>query len=112
VRKFAGLDEDAVIACVDLAARTGAAQFEIGFASDDAPHQWYASARYRGARIMVKDQPGPVEAADAMARRLLDGARCTHCKRTVVLSGTGLVCRWRRMGDRWERGCAPGQERG
>jgi hypothetical protein len=119
----AALDEDAVIACADLAGRTGARQLELGYLHDEAPHSWYASASYKGARITVENQAGPVEAADAMARRLLDGARCTHCRRKVALSGggaaawvggaaehmTGLSCRWRRMGARWERGCAPGQ---
>lgn len=104
------MDEDAVIACVDLAGRTGARHMEIGFINDDPPHQWYCQATYKGARIVVEDLPGPVEAADAFARRLLSGAKCTHCRRRVVLSAAaaeGVVCRWRRMGPRWERGCAP-----
>jgi hypothetical protein len=105
--KYAELDEDAVIACFDLAGRTGAQGAEIGYLNDEPPHGWYAHAKYRGARIVVEDLDGPVEAADALARRLLAGGKCTHCKRTVVLSGDGLVCRWRRMGPRWERGCAP-----
>lgn len=105
--KHAELDEDAVMACFDLAGRTGARDAEIGYLNDEGPPGWYAHAKYGGARIMVDDMPGPVEAADALARRLLDGAKCTHCKRKIVLSGGGLVCRWRRMGPRWERGCAP-----
>jgi hypothetical protein len=95
------LDEDAVIACVDLAGRTGARNMEFGFLNDDPPHKWYANARYRGARISVEDLAGPVEAADALARRLLSGAKCMHCRRRVVLSAApaeGIVCRWRRMG--------------
>jgi hypothetical protein len=104
----AELDDDAVIACFNLAGRTGARDAEIGYLHDDPPHGWYAHARYQGARIMVEDMAGPVEAADALARRLLAGAKCQHCRRTVVLSGGGLACRWRRMGPQWVRGCDPG----
>lgn len=122
------LDDDAVVACADLAGRTGATGFQIGYLSDDPPHGWYAYAQYRGARISADDQPGPSEAADALSRRLLQGARCQHCKGLVTLSGDGAFafrkatltdgttwdaadaarapqCRWRRMGARWARGC-------
>ena len=125
------LDEDAVKACADLVGRTGATEFQIGYLHDNVPADqagWYAYASYKGARITVEDQPGPVEAADALSRRLLAGARCTHCHGLVALSDQGAFafgkatlvdgsqwdagqaaattqCRWRRMGDRWDRGC-------
>ena len=128
------LDEDAVTACADLVGRTGARNFQIGYLNDDPPHQWYAHAQYRGIRISVEDQPGPSEAADALCRQLLGGAKCMHCGGLVVLGdgvpaayGTRMVdgstfdaasagrCRWRRMGPRWVRGCEggdrPGSER-
>lgn len=105
------LDDDAVEACVDLIRRTGATGFEIGYLHEDVPVEeagWYAHARYRGARITVDDQPGPVEAADALSRRLLTGAHCQHCGRLVTLSAPiarPAQCRWRRMGNKWTRGC-------
>lgn len=121
------LDQDAVIACADLVGRTGAKQLQVGYLSDEPPHQWYATAKYKGARIGVEDQPGPVEAADALSRRLLTGARCARCGGLVALSDDGAVayggqmadgtvwtveqaraagqCRWRRMGPRWVMGC-------
>lgn len=124
------LDEDAITALADLAGRTGARQLQIGYLHDDVPVQeagWYAHAQYKGARITVDDQPGPVEAADALARRLLDGAKCMTCGGLVTLSDEGAMayntplvdgspwtveqaaaaglCRWRRVGPRWERGC-------
>jgi hypothetical protein len=127
----AAIDEDAVIACADLAGRAGAASFEIGYLHDDVPVAeagWYAQAMYKGARIIEGDHRGPAEAADALARRLLSGAQCWHCKGLVSLSGDGALafrkvtlvtgerwdagqaaaapqCRWRRMGPRWARGC-------
>ncbi|HYS41156.1 MAG TPA: hypothetical protein VEO01_36540 [Pseudonocardiaceae bacterium] len=123
------LDQDAVTACADLVGRTGATNFTIGYLHDDVPPDqaaWYAHAQFRGARITIDDQPGPVEAADALCRRLLDGAKC-RCGRLVTLSDSGAVaydstmadgstwtveqarragqCRWRRIGARWEPNC-------
>ena len=98
---------------------------------DDVPAAeagWYAQARYQGARISADDQPGPAEAADALSRRILTGAKCKHCGRLVALSGAGATvfpsatladgtrwtaeeaaaagqCRWTRHGPRWVSGC-------
>jgi hypothetical protein len=124
------LDDDAIAACADLVGRSGATNFQIGYLHDGVPLEqasWYAHAQYRGARIGVDNQRGPVEAADALCRRILTGAQCFHCKKLVALSDHGAVafnsrltdgsfwsvqaaakagqCRWRRMGPRWVRGC-------
>lgn len=125
------LDEDAVIAAADLVGRAGARELEVGYLHEGVPVAeagWYAHAQYRGARIIVEEQPGPVEAVDALARRLLDGAQCQHCGGLVALSDAGAMaypgsirpdgtrwteeeiraagqCRWRRMGPKWVRGC-------
>lgn len=127
--KLAEHEADAMKACVDLVGRTGATGFEIGFLHDGVPIDqagWYAHAQYKGARITTQNHPGPIEAADALARRLLNGAKC-RCGRLVALSDRGAMaheahladgsfwtaqqaaaagqCRWRRFGPRWERGC-------
>lgn len=124
------LDEDALIACVDLVGRTGATGFQIGYLHDDVPADqagWWAHAQYRGARLSAQDHKSPTDAADALARRLLEGAKCAHCGGLVALSDAGAVayeshlvdgtpwtveqaraagqCRWTRAGRRWERGC-------
>jgi len=101
------LDEDAVIACADLVGRTGARGFEIGYLTDERAADWYAFARYRGARITVENQPGPVEAADALSRRLLGGGRCM-CGKAVALADTPGACRWTRLGKRWVGACGRG----
>lgn len=123
--------DDAAIAAVDLVGRSGATDFTWGYLHDDVPSEeagWYAHAQYRGARITVEDQPGPVEAMEALARKVLTGGKCTGCGRLVALSDAGAVayershlvdgsewtieqaraagqCRWRRVGKRWEMGC-------
>ena len=131
------IDDDAVIAAADLVGRSGGRELEIGYLHDDVPVAdagWYAKVTYRGDRIIVEDQRGPTETADALARRILTGARCTHCSGLVALSDTGATayvsdvpgagghfldgstwtaaqaraagqCRWRREGRRWVRGC-------
>jgi len=43
---------------------------------------------YRGARIIVDHYPGPVEATEALARRLLEGGTCAGCGHPVVLGPT------------------------
>lgn len=125
------LDEDSVIACVDLVGRTGATGFEFGYLHDDVPSDqagWWAHAQYKGARISVADHKDPVGAIEALAKRLLKGAKCAHCGGLVALSDRGAFafqdshlvdgsewtveqaaaagqCRWTRMGRRWEMGC-------
>lgn len=125
------IDEDALVAAADLVGRSGASKLEFGWLHDDVPVAeagWWAHAQYQGARIMVENQPGPVEAAEALARRILEGGRCAHCGGLVALSDRGAVafenvtmadgstwtvaearaagqCRWTRMGRRWKRGC-------
>jgi hypothetical protein len=124
------LDEDAFIAAADLVGRTGAKELQIGYLHDDVPAAeagWYAHAQYKGARI-TEEGSGPVEAAEALARRLLTGGKCTRCGGLIALSGRGAFayaspvmadgttwtaeeaakagqCRWTRMGRRWEAGC-------
>lgn len=124
-------DQDALTAAVDLVGRSGARDFELGYLHDDVPvgeAAWWAKAQYQGARLTVENQPGPVEAAEALARRVLTGGRCAHCGGLVALSDDGAVafetghlvdgtqwnvedaraagtCRWRRVADRWARGC-------
>lgn len=110
------LDEDALVAAVDLIGRTGATNFEVGYLDDDVPAdqaRWWAHAQYRGARLHVDNHPGPVEAAEALARLVLRGGLCTHCGALIHVGGApramrrkARVCAWKRTGRRWERGCA------
>ena len=120
----------AVKACADLVGRTGAKSFECGYLHDDVPAEqagWYATAVFRGTKITAEDKPSPAEACDELAMRLLSGAQCQHCRKLAALSADGAVardvtlvggkkwtaeeqaaaglCHWRRIGDRWERGC-------
>lgn len=101
-------DEDAMDAGLDLIGRTGAKQIEIGWLHDDVPVEkmgWYAHAQYHGTRITA-ESIGPVEAIEALARRLLDGGTCAFCGQKVSLGDyPGKRCRWTRHGDRWVRGC-------
>jgi hypothetical protein len=102
------VNADAVMACVDLAARTGASGFEIGHVHENVPIEeasWYAHVNFKGARIMVQDKRDPTEAAMALAERLLAGATC-RCLRPVTVSRLRRgACRWRLVGPQWKSGC-------
>jgi hypothetical protein len=102
-------DEDAMFAGLGLIERTGAKQIEIGYLHDDVPAEeagWYAHARYHGARVTAEDHPGPVEAVEALARRLLTGALCVFCGREIAIADfPGRRCRYTRQGQHWVRGC-------
>jgi hypothetical protein len=122
--------QERVVAAAELVGRTGATGFELGYLHDDVPASeaaWYAHAQYRGARITAENHSDPGSAAEALARRLLTGARCS-CGRLVQLRAGGAIaferpvmsdgstwtaaeaaaagqCRWTRRGARWEREC-------
>lgn len=126
-----GIDQDALVAAIDLVGRAGAGQFQVGYLHDDVPvaaADWYAHAQYKGRRIIVEHHVGPVEAAEALAVRILTGAKCAGCQSLVALNDDGAFacddaemadgtrwtaeeaaaagqCRWRRVGRRWVRGC-------
>jgi len=123
--------DEALIASVDMIGRTGARQLQFGFANDSAETvaeaDWWASAYYRGARIMVQHETDALAAVAGLVRKLLQGAYC-KCGRVVtlyehwatvgnkeVLHGRGFwskqeqvnagSCRWSRRGARWESSC-------
>lgn len=101
------MNEEAIVACVDLVGRAGASGFEIGYLHDDVPVEeasWYAHAQYRGARFTAEDHRSPAAAALALAGRLLDGATC-RCLQPIALTELGEGCRWQLIGRRWEPGC-------
>lgn len=125
------LDEDAMAAAVDVVGRTGARDLTFGHLYDDVPVEqaaWWATAAYQGTKITAENHAGPVEALEALARKLLTGAKCVRCGSLIALSDDGAVaypgafmadgtrwteqdiraagtCRWRRFGPRWEPGC-------
>jgi hypothetical protein len=110
------LDQDALLAAVDVINRMGAIDFEVGHL-DDTPRsedaRWWARARWNGTKVAVEDHTGPDTAAEALAKRLMNGGQCTHCAGTITLGPTsraqrraGKLCAWTRQGVRWVRGCA------
>lgn len=96
---------DRAVAAVDVIGRTGAIECQVGYL-DDAGADWYAHARWNGARISVEHQDNAEDALDALAIRLLLGGTC-RCGRRVKLVGreTPRACTWSRVGPRWEPGC-------
>jgi hypothetical protein len=124
--------EARIIAAADLAGRAGAREFQIGYLHENVPmHEagWFAHAQFRGARITAEDASSPGDAAEALAVKLLTGARCSCGKLVQLVPGGALAfmrtqmadgttwtaeeaaaagqCRWTRLGPRWHKGCAP-----
>ena len=100
-------DQDALTAGVSLIGRSGARNVEIGYLHDDVPIEeadWYAVATFRGAKVIAEKKSGPVEAVEALARQVLDGAMCRRCGKQIRLSD-GDGCRWTREGPEWVPGC-------
>lgn len=134
------LDPDArqvLNASIDLFIRCGASEFDFGYLHENVRSQdadWYAYVAFRGTRITIEHQRGPIEALDALAARLLDGGMCTTCTRICTTRPDGVVvratvdihngskvsqeeaaanvrrngaCHWVRDGERWYSGCDP-----
>lgn len=122
---------DQAAAALDVVGRTGARQLDIGYLHDNVPPEdaaWYAKVTYQGARVVEENHASPAAALEALAVKLLTGGMCNHCKGLVALSRAGGVfypdtphpdgsvlteaqararplCHWRRVGQRWVRGC-------
>ena len=122
--------KDQIRAASLVAGHSGAREFQIGYLREDVPWWlagWFVTASYRGARIMTDEHPDPGTAADAFARRLLNGGKCTHCGGLVTTNPDGEwardsihtdgthwtaqeqiaagLCYWQRIGAEWVRGC-------
>lgn len=135
--------ERRIHAAVEVAARSGAKNLEVGYLNDSNlpiyERDWYAHVDYGGTRVTVEHLAGPVEALEALALRLLTGAKCLRCGGLVTLDGatrttvtaeqggymalpgqepwteeaakSAPLCHWQRKGDRWRRGCG-GDDKG
>lgn len=107
-----------LFAAIDALKRSRAKNIHVGI---DEKNKWWAEADVMVSVPHV--EPGYVEqmtahvdsfsspeyAAEALARRVLDGGECQHCHKTVRLAGPRedrhKVCRWRRVCAVWKRGC-------
>lgn len=110
----------AIVAAAGLVGRSGGKAFNVGYL-DETPRmedaRWWASAEYRGAKVIIDEQQSPALACELLARRILEGGRCAHCRQRVTLkqvrssfgnfnvAGGTRHCRWFRVGPRWFRGC-------
>jgi hypothetical protein len=101
-------DVDAVVACANLADRAGATGFEIGYTREGVPVEdagWYAYAIYHGAWLTAQELCSPADAAEALARRILEGGRCRCGRPSTVSPLLGVGCLWRREGRAWVSSC-------
>jgi hypothetical protein len=107
---------DAIVACADLVGRSGGKDFEVGYLDETAAIEdarWYATASFLGAKVIIDEQPSGALACELLARKLLEGGQCVHCRRVVTVRGEGVgalsifgrrgpkTCLWIRDGERW-----------
>ena len=96
---------DFVVAAVDQIGRSGATEFECGWLEDDGTRSW-ATARYRGTRIMVDEQPDIVTAIGELLGKVLFGAECQFCHRTIPFG-----CQRVQVGRRFVAQCTMDKEK-
>ena len=124
-RELPPFDGELLTAHVDVLGRMGCSGFEVGYVNDDVPVElagWYAHVNYQGMRQIEADHAGPLQACEALARRLLDGGGCKCAARVTLDQADADVpgrCWWRVVdGKRWESSCdaptmvVPGAKRG
>lgn len=100
------MNDDMLTAAVEVIGRTGARQFEVAYDDDVEPVVWNASCSYQGARVFVEGYTSPDTAADALARKLIEGGQCVVCGgRITTTLPVPKGCSWRRVGAHWLRGC-------
>jgi hypothetical protein len=78
------MDDSFLAACIDMAQRCGAREWQIRYSDDSEPVLWlaYCLCRTEDSPQMVAQVAGGMSAEDAAFRlceRLVDGGLCTHC---------------------------------
>lgn len=123
------LDDDALVAAVEIIGRAGAKGLEINCLDPEASiskARWWAATYYSGTRVQVEGHVGPLEALEALVERLLHGAKCMGCGKLTAITDAPVpigktymdasevdekearrlgVCMWERQGKHWVRGC-------
>jgi hypothetical protein len=105
---FTNDDADALAACVDLIGRSGATEFGVGCMRPEMPFHkqgWWAHAMYDGSRRTVEEQKGPLQAAQALARAVVEGGTCRRCGNMITIALAVGKCQWRREGRKYVPGC-------
>jgi len=78
------------IASVDLIGRTGALGFQFRFSDDDDPTVWMALSLYEDHRWEVAAGRDLLQAVYRLLEVLIDGGKCTHCRRPSAFLGDSL----------------------
>lgn len=107
---------DLLVAAADLVRRCGGTNLAVGYQETPRGTEWWATATIQhhprdpdGEPETTSGHASPERAADALARKLIEGGKCEHCQRTIRLGGDRRdrqqVCRFKRIGPEWIRGC-------
>lgn len=110
-RKLPLKHPEQMLAATTLLSDTGAAGLEVGFDEDvNGKVTWWAKAKLpSNDELLATEMRLPEQAVEAIARRAVEGLSCVGCEKPIRLGGDRegrkKVCRWVRIGPKWERGC-------
>lgn len=91
------IDSDKIVAAIDLIRRTGASQVQIRHTDDGEPEIWMVVAIYNGKNpfktdgIEIAASTTALNAALNLCEKLIDGGKCTHCKKPSALEPNSLL---------------------
>jgi hypothetical protein len=92
-----------MLAAIDLIHRAGGTDFFLGHDSD--PVVWWVTATFKDEEITERDESLDV-AAMKLARRLMSGAICMYCRRSVTIDRSVYgSCNWTRLEDKFVPEC-------
>jgi hypothetical protein len=84
VSQHPAIQDDKLVAVVDLLGRTGAKEFQIRYCEEETPVVWIASARW-GEVWQAAGGMTPWSAVFRLAEATMDGGHCTHCNRMTAV---------------------------
>jgi len=77
--------DDRLVACIDLARRSGATTIEVRYSDDNEPVVWMAVGKW-GENFEAAGAMNPLRAAIRLLEAVIDGGICTHCQRPSAVS--------------------------
>lgn len=78
-------DDPRFVASVDMLGRTGATSFQIRYDDEQDPVVWVAVAQW-GAVFECAAGMNPLKAVLRLLEHVVDGGKCTHCRRPTAVS--------------------------
>lgn len=79
------IDEAFLVACTQMAGRTGATALQLRYSDDERPVVWMAVVEH-GGHYAVGAGLHPEKALMEVLEELVDGGTCQHCQRPTAIT--------------------------